>query len=52
MWNNDGHWHVEASRGDRNRRCRQFAFDNELAAITKVDVIIGSHGDNWREVAI
>jgi hypothetical protein len=53
MWRNDGHWHVEASRGALDRRCRRFAFDNELAALSKVDVICGSQGgDGWREVAI
>jgi hypothetical protein len=52
MWNNDGHWLVEASRGSLNRRCRAFAFDNEMAALTMVDVLLGSHSDGWREVTI
>jgi hypothetical protein len=52
MWNTDGHWLVEASRGSLNRRCREFAFDNEMAALTMVDVLLGSHGDGWREVTI
>jgi hypothetical protein len=52
LWNDDGYWHVEASRGGLATRRRQFAFDNEMAALTKVDVLLGSHGDGWREVSI
>ena len=52
LWNSNGHWHVEASRGSLNRRRRAFAFDNEMAALTMVDVLLGSQGDDWREVAV
>jgi hypothetical protein len=52
LWNDNGNWHVEASRGAMARRYRKFAFDNEMAALTMVDVLLGSHSDGWREVSI
>jgi hypothetical protein len=52
LWNDGGHWRVEASRGSLTRRCREFAFDNELAALGMVDVLTGTQGDGWREVSI
>ncbi len=52
LWNANGHWHVEASRGSLNQRSRQFAFDNEMAALNMVDVLLGSQSGGWREVAI
>jgi hypothetical protein len=52
LWNDNGDWCVEASRGSLKRRYRQFAFDNEMAALTMVDVLTGSQGEGWREVSI
>jgi hypothetical protein len=52
LWQENGNWHVEASRGSVSGRRRQFAFDNELAALTMVDVLLGSQGDGWREIAV
>lgn len=52
LWHDNGNWHVEASRGSMSRRYRAFAFDNEMAALTMVDALLGSHGDGWREVSI
>jgi hypothetical protein len=52
LWGDGGRWCVEATRGSLRRRCRQFVFDNEMAALTMVDALMGSQGEGWREVSI
>jgi hypothetical protein len=52
LWNANGHWRVEVSRGGLNRRRRTFDYDNELAALIKADAVMGTVGEGWREVAI
>jgi hypothetical protein len=50
LWQDRGRWHVEAQRGGIGRRSRLFAFDDEAAALTLVEALLGGDVEGWREV--
>jgi hypothetical protein len=52
LWRDDGRWHVEARRGGLDRRSRLFAFDDEAAALTLVEALVGSDVEGWRQVGL
>ena len=52
LWHDDGRWHVEAQRGGIDRRSRLFAFDDETAALTLVEALVGTDTEGWREVRV
>jgi hypothetical protein len=52
LWQEQGWWHVQASRGGIERRSRLFAFPDESAALSLVETLMASDGKRWREVGI
>jgi hypothetical protein len=50
LWRDGDRWHVETRRGGVDRQSRLFALDDEAAARTLLDALVGSDTEGWREV--